>query len=175
MPGPQSHPGPMRWQLHQQCRRRNCPFEHRKSLRRHCYCCNACRRDDPWHTENCTGYGKRVLGQRASSSAGSAQVLPEWLTEACSVCLDSIWEDANDEPIVAFKCKHALHYVCFGKLRQAACPVCRRNIKIPPLSFSAGRRSRSRSPLSYPSSDSSGDCCDGNWIGWYCPVCSAQH
>jgi hypothetical protein len=47
-----------------QCRRAGCAFRHRDCPREHRFCCNACRLGQHWHTNNCTGQGRSVVGRQ---------------------------------------------------------------------------------------------------------------
>ena len=41
------------------CQRSGCPYAHRYGPRRHGFCCNACRRGEELHTNNCSGRSRR--------------------------------------------------------------------------------------------------------------------
>ena len=45
------------------CTRRGCQFHHRHGQWRNGFCCNACRYDEAYHTNNCTGRGQLVIRQ----------------------------------------------------------------------------------------------------------------
>ena len=112
-------------QARPRCARSGCPYAHKKTPRKHGFCCNACRRNEAEHTWNCSGWGSPIVEEPSSSSR---RVLPEWLSDECSVCLAPLWDNEDDRPVVALKCKHALHLDCFDRLRQDLCPLCRRKI-----------------------------------------------
>ena len=44
-----------------QCSRDGCKHNHRESPRDHGYCCNACRKNQTWHTTNCTGHNQALV------------------------------------------------------------------------------------------------------------------
>ena len=50
------------------CARVGCSFAHLNGQRHHGYCCSACKRGDPVHTRNCTGY-KQAVTQLQSAHA----------------------------------------------------------------------------------------------------------
>ena len=66
-----------------QCRRPFCPFAHGQSPRRHGYCCNACRRGESVHTDNCTGRGQYVV-RNPIGEAGVPGAQAEQCPAACS-------------------------------------------------------------------------------------------
>ena len=177
-------------QVRPQCARSGCPYAHNKSERRHGFCCNSCSFNEAAHTRNCTGWGSSVVEVPSSSSRS---VLPDWLNDQCSVCLETLWDNEDDKPVVALKCKHAFHYLCFARLRQGLCPSCRRKIDYSGESndddssslhsYSGGYLlSYDGGDLGYDGSGGAPleprwiqlDCCCSWWAGWYCWICGTQ-
>ena len=66
-----------------QCKRRGCDFAHLRYPRSHGFCCNACRRGESVHTNNCSGRGQDVVFDHIWE-AGAAGAQAEQCPAACS-------------------------------------------------------------------------------------------